>query len=168
MTRLFALVICMMVAGTSAHAEPAEHKYRKQLREWLYPTPKAAPPPVVAVPDPAPAPAPAPAVPPAAVAPPPLPPPLPVRPVVERPPLPTIAAPAPIMVERPAKQRPKPKPKPKAPQRVDDAGPDLPWPCWMVRMHAAGKTRKQLEDEGRERGIKLTPKQTRQAIACLK
>lgn len=76
----------------------------------------------------------------------------------------------------PGKAQPKPKkeqgksagspiglPKPRA-----DEGPDLPYPCWLVRMHAAGKTRAQLEALGRANGISLTAKQRRQASECLK
>jgi hypothetical protein len=47
-------------------------------------------------------------------------------------------------------------------------GPDLPWPCWVVKAHAAGKSEAQLRAEGRAAGIKLTPKQEAQARACLK
>ncbi|MDQ2083189.1 hypothetical protein RA307_23645 [Xanthobacteraceae bacterium Astr-EGSB] len=57
------------------------------------------------------------------------------------------------------------RPKPKA--RRDD-GPDLPWPCWTIRLYAAGKTTAELEQLGRDRGVALTPKQRRQARACLR
>ena len=49
-----------------------------------------------------------------------------------------------------------------------DNGPDLPWPCWVVKAHAAGKSEAQLRAQGRAAGIKLTPKQEAQARACLK
>jgi hypothetical protein len=47
------------------------------------------------------------------------------------------------------------------------AGPDLPYPCWLVRLHAGGKTQAQLDALARQHGVKLTPKQERQALACL-
>jgi hypothetical protein len=49
-----------------------------------------------------------------------------------------------------------------------NSGPDLPWPCWTVKMHAAGKSEAQLRAEGRAAGIKLSRKQEAQARACLK
>jgi hypothetical protein len=49
-----------------------------------------------------------------------------------------------------------------------NSGPDLPWPCWTVKMHAAGKSEAQLRAEGRAAGIKLTLKQEKQAKACLR
>lgn len=54
-------------------------------------------------------------------------------------------------------------PKPKA-----ESGPDLPYPCWLVRMKAAGKTEAELRAMGKANGITLTPKQERQARACLR
>jgi hypothetical protein len=64
-----------------------------------------------------------------------------------------------------AKAPPHP-PAAKAPV-CSSAGPDLPWPCWMVRMQSGGKSNAQLAAEGRARGIKLSCKQERQALACL-
>jgi hypothetical protein len=52
--------------------------------------------------------------------------------------------------------------------RQTSGGPDLPWPCWVVKAHAAGKSEAQLRAEGRAAGIKLTPKQEMQAKACLR
>ncbi len=49
----------------------------------------------------------------------------------------------------------------------NNAGPNLPWPCWMVRLGAGGKTNAELAAEGKSRGIKLSKKQERQALACL-
>src|SRR6185295_20308781 len=85
------------------------------------------------------------------------------------------AEPEAAMPPRPEAQsetRPAPKPRPPAPKPArktpkSDDGPDLPWPCWLVRLHAAGKTVAQLEAEGRANNIVLTPKQRRQAQACL-
>lgn len=54
------------------------------------------------------------------------------------------------------------------PRQAASGGPDLPWPCWIVKAHAAGKSEKQLRAEGRAAGIKLTPKQEAQAKACLR
>ena len=62
----------------------------------------------------------------------------------------------------------KPRKRPSIRVRTEDTGPDLPWPCWMVRMHAQGKSPAQLKAEGEARGIKLSRKQERQAIACIK
>lgn len=80
------------------------------------------------------------------------------------------------MPKGPVVAKAKPKPKPKAAKskrvkptakRVADDGPDLPWPCWQVKLGALGKSEAQLKAEGTARGIKLTPKQERQAKACL-
>ena len=62
----------------------------------------------------------------------------------------------------------RPRKRPSIRVRTEDTGPDLPWPCWMVRMHAQGKSPAQLKAEGEARGIKLSRKQERQAIACIK
>ena len=56
--------------------------------------------------------------------------------------------------------------KPKR-KRVDNSGPDLPWPCWMVRLNAKGKTCGDMAAEGKRRGISLTPKQLHQAAVCI-
>jgi hypothetical protein len=78
-------------------------------------------------------------------------------------------------VERiaPGKAVPKKKPgkatgSPAVQPKPQDSGPDLPWPCWVVKMHAAGKSEAQLRAEGRAAGIKLTRKQEMQAKACLR
>lgn len=69
-------------------------------------------------------------------------------------------------VEAKTKAKPKPK-RPKAPP-VDESGPDLPWPCWLIRWHAAGKTDAELEAMRVAGGVPpLTPKQIRQAKECL-
>lgn len=52
-------------------------------------------------------------------------------------------------------------------RKVTDTGPDLPWPCWQVRISGMGKTTAELKTEGARRGIKLSAKQERQALACL-
>lgn len=89
-------------------------------------------------------------------------------------PLPAAAPPAPVIIVAP-RARPAAKPalrikskfaKPKR-KAVDNSGPDLPWPCWQVRLGAGGRSNAELAAEGRSRGIKLTPKQERQALACL-
>lgn len=67
--------------------------------------------------------------------------------------------------------KPKPAPKPRPTVRVvpkDEAGADLPWPCWMVRSQAAGKSDAELRALARANNVNLTPKQERQARACLK
>jgi len=48
-----------------------------------------------------------------------------------------------------------------------DSGPDLPYSCTMVRWAAALYTPAQLEEMGRANGISLSPKQRRQAKACI-
>lgn len=67
-------------------------------------------------------------------------------------------------------------PAPPAHQRAPqaDAGSDLPWPCWMVRMNTPRdkKTGEFLSNAelaaiGRKKGVKLTRKQEQQALACL-
>jgi hypothetical protein len=73
----------------------------------------------------------------------------------------------------PGKAQPKKKPgkatgSPAVQPKPQNSGPDLPWPCWVVKMHAAGKSEAQLRAEGRAAGIKLTRKQEAQARACLK
>lgn len=92
-------------------------------------------------------------------------PPIEVAPKVEVPP--AIAPPIDprVFVAPPAP--PKIKPKPKAKPKIDD-GPNLPYPCWLVRLHAAGKTDAQLEAIRVANGVTLTPKQTRQAQECLR
>jgi hypothetical protein len=89
--------------------------------------------------------------------------------------LPPAVPPPSAQAQPETKPAPSPQPQPataskparRMTKRPDDGGPDLPWPCWMVRLHAAGKTPAQLEAEGRKNGITLTPKQRRQAQACL-
>lgn len=83
--------------------------------------------------------------------------------------LPTPAARAPAAASaRRSALRPTGGSAPKRAKPRTDAGPDLPWPCWLVRMHANGKTEAELRRIGRERGVKLTRKQERQAVACLR
>jgi hypothetical protein len=50
---------------------------------------------------------------------------------------------------------------------IDASGPDLPWPCWTVRLRASGMTCDQLKAEGASRGTQLSRKQQRQALVCL-
>jgi hypothetical protein len=107
-----------------------------------------------------------------------LPAPLPPEPPAVEQPAPTVAVPVepshapPRAAERTAaprkatKSRPEPKAKPKPAPRVE-TGPDLPYPCWLVRLHAGGKSQAQLDALARQHGVKLTPKQERQARACL-
>jgi hypothetical protein len=73
----------------------------------------------------------------------------------------------------PGKAQPKKKPgkatgSPAGQPKPQNSGLDLPWPCWVVKMHAAGKSEAQLRAEGRAAGIKLTLKQEKQAKACLR
>jgi hypothetical protein len=57
--------------------------------------------------------------------------------------------------------------RPRKPMLIDE-GPDLPWPCWLVRSYAAGKTEAELEAMRVANGVApLSPKQRRQAQACL-
>lgn len=81
----------------------------------------------------------------------------------------------PVKVERkaePARPRAKFKPverKPRpAAKRNSEVGPNLPYPCWLVRMHASGKSEADLRAMGRANGITLSAKQERQARKCLK
>jgi hypothetical protein len=97
--------------------------------------------------------------------PPPLPPPLP--PPKTEPPPPRVEMPVelPRVVPRPA-AKPKPKRRPK--QVAVDEGPDLPWPCWVVRLYATGRSEAELEAIRIANGVPpLSPKQRRQAQECL-
>jgi hypothetical protein len=69
---------------------------------------------------------------------------------------------------KPKKERGKSTGSPAGQPKPQNSGPDLPWPCWTVKMHAAGKSEAQLRAEGRAAGIKLSRKQEAQARACLK
>ena len=51
---------------------------------------------------------------------------------------------------------------------VDDSGPDLPYPCFIVRWYGSRYTAAQLEEMGRANGIALSPKQRRQARDCMR
>lgn len=75
----------------------------------------------------------------------------------------------PITVTRPKQHQPKPRPRrPKVAAVLDDSGPDLPWPCWMIRFYSSGKTDAELEAMRVANGVPpLSPKQLRQAKACL-
>jgi outer membrane biosynthesis protein TonB len=113
-----------------------------QFKRWLWPPPAPLPPPP---------PPPAPPLPPPKTEPPP--------PRVE------IPVEVPRVAPRPA-AKPKPRRRPR-PAAVDE-GPDLPWPCWLVRLHAFGKSEAELEAMRIANGVApLTPKQRRQAQACL-
>lgn len=46
-------------------------------------------------------------------------------------------------------------------------GPGLVWSCSLVRWHTAGKSRKQLIAEGREKGIKPSKRQICEALECI-
>lgn len=62
---------------------------------------------------------------------------------------------------------PKPKARPKASQKTSvDDGPDLPWPCWQVRLYATGRTEAELTAMEWRNGVMLSAKQRRQALAC--
>jgi hypothetical protein len=102
--------------------------------------------------------------------PPPLPPPPPAPPKTEPPPPPPrVETPPKVDLPRVAPRpvaKPKPKRRPK-PVAVEE-GPDLPWPCWLVRLHAFGKSDAELEGMRIANGVPpLTPKQRRQAQECL-
>ena len=152
-----ALAVALVLLAT-----PAQANMLLDARDWwhcrLYPSHERCRPPAPAEPVQAPAPAPLPA--PVVVAPPP-----------EASPQPPPRA-APAVVHR-AKPKAKPRVKTKAiptkpkRKRVSDAGPDLPWPCWMVRLNAGRKTCGELAAEGQRRGITLTPKQHYQAAVCI-
>lgn len=80
--------------------------------------------------------------------------------------MPANNAPAAAAVETAVPEpRPKPKPRPKTKTAVDD-GPDLPWPCWQVRLYALGKTEAELTALEWRHGVALSAKQRRQAVAC--
>lgn len=96
------------------------------------------------------------------------------KPLVKTPVAPSVKA-APERKAEPARPRAKFKPverkKPtKTPTKLptkSESGPDLPYPCWLVRFHAAGKSDADLRAMGKANGITLTPKQERQARNCL-
>lgn len=134
------MALLMLSPDPARGAEPGREVER--LQRWLWPhRRRAAPLPPQRPPEPQPPPVVVLPDPPPVVA-------LPPRPPVER-----WRAPARSRAARPA--------------RVDDGGPDMPYPCWIVRAHAAGKSRAELEAMGRANGITLSAKQRRQAAACL-
>ncbi len=94
----------------------------------------------------------------------------PERPVIDQPapPVATPAVVAPAPQPKAAKPRLKPKPSPAVRRAPKETGPDLPYPCWVVRWHAKGKTPAQMDAMAKANGVKLTPKQERQARACLR
>lgn len=145
------LVLIACMAGPAS----AQSRFFEQAYCQLWPRecrPVAPGPPVKPEPPPAPKAAPAPAA-------------APAQPRVE--PAPKQVAPAKVRkkARKPAPKVRKPVLRPR--KQMVEPGPDLPWPCWMVRLQSAGKTRMQLKEEGRSRGIVLSPKQIRQAEACL-
>lgn len=160
--------------------------------ERCRPAPPVAeqPPPPVPAPTPEPVQAPAPPPPPVQAAPPPPTPQAPAAPPQAVPappetpaarprwPLPRIdsTAPpppraAPVVVRTPPKAKPRVKTKavPTKPRRkrVDNSGPDLGWPCWMVRLRAGNKSCGELAAEGKRLGIRLSFKQLHQAATCI-
>ena len=144
------LAALLTLSAPVAVAAPADDAVTR-FKQWLWPS----------KPVPLPVPAPLPKVePPPVVVPPPViePPPKPEPPKVE----------LPEVKPQPPPARPKAKPKPRRPKVAKDEGPDLPWPCWLVRLHAAGKTDAELEAMRRVNNVTLTPKQIRQAQACLR
>jgi hypothetical protein len=91
------------------------------------------------------------------------------------PPLPPSSAPPktepPPQVD-PPKAGPRPVVKPKQKRRPKpvavDEGPDLPWPCWIVRLYAIGRSEAELGAIRIANGVPLlTPKQRLQAQECL-
>lgn len=95
-------------------------------------------------------------------------------------PKPTVApTPAPSPVVRQPPPRPKSTPtasrriQPRATRQKLDAGPDLPWPCWLVKAQTPKDANgnflpnRELREIGRKKGVRLTRKQERQAAACL-
>jgi len=147
------LAVLLTVSAPVAVAAPADDAVTR-IKQWLWPK----------KPVPLPVPAPLPKVePPPVVVPP---------PVIEQPPPPPRAEPP--KVELPDVKPQPPPPRPKVKKRkpkaavIDDSGPDLPWPCWVVRWHAAGKCDAELEAMRIANGIPpLSPKQRRQAEACM-
>lgn len=95
------------------------------------------------------------------------------------PPKVTVEAPKPIVDPVVPMPRPVVRPKPERaktpitasrrmqPRQKADEGPDLPWPCWLVRERAGGKSDAELRKMGRENNVKLSRKQERQALECL-
>lgn len=53
------------------------------------------------------------------------------------------------------------------PRVVVEEGPDLPWPCRIIRAHTQGKSDAELTAMGVASGVKLSKKQLRQARACM-
>ena len=49
-----------------------------------------------------------------------------------------------------------------------ESGPDLPYPCVLVRWYGSMYTVAQLEEMGRANGVVLSPKQRRQARDCMR
>ncbi len=148
-------------------ATPADAASFQNYVDWahcrLYPSHERCRPPL-----PAPMPIPAPAEPVQAPVPPPLPAPVVIAPPpVAVPAAPPVAAPAVVRPHKVKRQKAKPKWTPPPKRKRSDAGPDLPWPCWQVRLGALGKSCADLRAEGQRRGISLTPKQLRQAAACI-
>lgn len=85
-------------------------------------------------------------------------------------PVPPVASP--VVRPPPARHRGTPtasrRIQPRETKKKLDAGPDLPWPCVVVRLRACGKSTVEMRKLGRENNVKLSPKQERQARACLK
>jgi outer membrane biosynthesis protein TonB len=141
---LLALLIVLSVP-TAPVAAADVNELVGQLKRWLWPMP--------------PAPQPPPPVPPKTEPPPQTP--LPAPPKTE--PLPRVEMP--VELPRPV-AKPKPKRRPK-PVTVDE-GPDLPWPCWIVRLYATGRSEAELDAIRIANGVPpLSPKQRRQAQECL-
>ncbi|MCC6775616.1 MAG: hypothetical protein IT537_03110 [Hyphomicrobiales bacterium] len=138
--RTFLLLLVALVAASPARAEVNAELLR--LQRWLWPTSPG----IEAAPGPAPSETP--------------------RASAEtdtRQVLPISEADSPAARHSPKRSgRPRARPQPRA-----DDGPDLPYPCWQVRLFSAGKTRAQLEAAGKEHGVTLSAKQRKQAAACL-
>jgi hypothetical protein len=139
---LLALLVFLSMSTVPAAAADV-NELVGQFKRWLWPVP--LPPPTI---EPPPSP---PAPPPPKTEPPP--------PRVEMP------VDVPRVTPRPI-GKPKPKRRPK-PVAVDE-GPDLPWPCWIVRLYATGRSEAELEAIRIANGVPpLSPKQRRQAQECL-
>ena len=44
----------------------------------------------------------------------------------------------------------------------------MPWPCWAVKAHLAGKSDREIRQVARSHGIRVTRKLEREVRACLR
>lgn len=140
---ILAIVSLIVLTGSAPMAAPADDAVGQtvsKIRQWIWPVRSIPPSPMVMVPKVD-------------------------HPIVVAPPKndpPAIISDPPLLLPP---EKPKSKPRTKI-AAIADEGPDLPWPCWLVRFHASNKTDAELATLARTNGIVLSPKQRRQAKAC--